>query len=325
MGRALPADRPEGRGPHLRGGHPGQLPVRQGRRRVRDEDRAPARPAAPRCRSSSPRWSRRTPTPRAARSAPTEIWDIFSTEYLTPGQVALEDHQSSSVVDGKHVLYAEISVDGATQEIEGVGNGPISAFCSALASVGVDVRVLDYAEHALTEGTDAQAAAYVEVAVAGPASPGGRPPGNPPGRDDPCNPPAEPRWRRRGLLGRRHRHEHRDRVHARGPVRRQPFPPRLVPVLPLSGTGGGASHSPTARPGSVTPAEPPGAVAPYPALPQCQELKAAPDGGINRPYRSPLAAREHLDPAGLFGQAVRVKSRRARWLDRVRSRGWPVQ
>ena len=31
------------------------------------------------------------------------------------------------------------------------------------------------------------------------------------------------------------------------------------------------------------------------------------------------------DPAGLFGQAVRVKSRRARWLDRVRSRGWPVQ
>ena len=32
-----------------------------------------------------------------------------------------------------------------------------------------------------------------------------------------------------------------------------------------------------------------------------------------------------LDPAGLFGQAVSVKSRRARWLDRVRSRGWPVQ
>jgi 2-isopropylmalate synthase len=27
--------------------------------------------------------------------------------------------------------------------------------------------VLDYAEHALTEGTDAQAAAYVEVAVGG--------------------------------------------------------------------------------------------------------------------------------------------------------------
>jgi 2-isopropylmalate synthase len=81
--------------------------------------------------------------------------------------VALLEHQSSSVVEGKHVLSAEVSVDGAGQEIEGTGNGPISAFCAALASVGIDVRVLDYAEHALTEGTDAQAAAYVEVATGG--------------------------------------------------------------------------------------------------------------------------------------------------------------
>jgi 2-isopropylmalate synthase len=99
---------------------------------------------------------------------PKEIWDIFSAEYLTPGPVTLEDHQSSSVVEGKHMLAAEISVDGTSQEVEGVGNGPISAFCAALASVGIDVRVLDYAEHALTEGTDAQAAAYVEITVAGP-------------------------------------------------------------------------------------------------------------------------------------------------------------
>jgi len=98
---------------------------------------------------------------------PNEIWDIFSAEYLTPGPVALEDHQSSSVAEGKHALSAEISVNGKAQEIEGIGNGPISAFCAALASVGIDVRVLDYAEHALTEGTDAQAAAYVEVATGG--------------------------------------------------------------------------------------------------------------------------------------------------------------
>ena len=49
----------------------------------------------------------------------------------------------------------------------GTGNGPISAFCAALASVGIEVRVLDYAEHALTEGTDAQAASYVECAIDG--------------------------------------------------------------------------------------------------------------------------------------------------------------
>ncbi len=47
VGRAVPADRPEGRGSDVRGGHPGQLAVGQGRRRLRHEDRAPARPAAP--------------------------------------------------------------------------------------------------------------------------------------------------------------------------------------------------------------------------------------------------------------------------------------
>jgi 2-isopropylmalate synthase len=96
---------------------------------------------------------------------PDEIWDAFTATYLAPGPVALLDHQSSSVVDGKHVLSAEISVDGSAQEIEGIGNGPISAFCAALASVGIQVRVLDYAEHALTEGTDAQAASYVECQI----------------------------------------------------------------------------------------------------------------------------------------------------------------
>ncbi len=98
---------------------------------------------------------------------PSEIWDIFSAEYLADGPVGLLDHQSSSVTDAKHVLSAEISVDGKAQEVEGTGNGPISAFCAALASVGIDVRVLDYAEHALTEGTDAQAAAYVEASTGG--------------------------------------------------------------------------------------------------------------------------------------------------------------
>jgi 2-isopropylmalate synthase len=51
--------------------------------------------------------------------------------------------------------------------VEGTGNGPISAFCDALASVDIGVRVLDYAEHALSAGSDAQAAAYVECEIGG--------------------------------------------------------------------------------------------------------------------------------------------------------------
>jgi 2-isopropylmalate synthase len=100
---------------------------------------------------------------------PAEIWSIFSSEYLAGGPVALLDHQASSVVEAKHALSAELRVDGVAREVEGTGNGPISAFCDALASIGISVRVLDYAEHALTAGTDAQAAAYVECEVGGQA------------------------------------------------------------------------------------------------------------------------------------------------------------
>ena len=99
--------------------------------------------------------------------SPPRMWEIFSAEYLAEGPLALLDHQTSSVVEAKHVLSAEISADGRDRQVEGVGNGPISAFCDALASVGVTARVLDYTEHALTEGTDAQAAAYVECETGG--------------------------------------------------------------------------------------------------------------------------------------------------------------
>jgi 2-isopropylmalate synthase len=63
------------------------------------------------------------------------------------------------------VLTVEVEVDGVRREIEGVGNGPIAAFVAALADIDVQARVLDYAEHALSAGGDAKAAAYVEVTV----------------------------------------------------------------------------------------------------------------------------------------------------------------
>jgi 2-isopropylmalate synthase len=99
--------------------------------------------------------------------SPADMWEKFSGEYFSPGPLALLGQQTSSVVDSKQVLTAEISVDGQTQQVEGVGNGPISAFCDALATIGISARVLDYTEHALTEGSDAQAAAYVECETGG--------------------------------------------------------------------------------------------------------------------------------------------------------------
>ncbi|RAJ42628.1 2-isopropylmalate synthase [Kitasatospora sp. SolWspMP-SS2h] len=101
---------------------------------------------------------------------PADIWAVFQDEYLpTPanpwGRISLSGSRSLTTEDGRDALSTEAVVDGTPVTLTGSGNGPVSAFVNALASIGVDVRVLDYAEHALSEGGDAQAAAYVECAV----------------------------------------------------------------------------------------------------------------------------------------------------------------
>ncbi|PRY17299.1 2-isopropylmalate synthase [Kineococcus rhizosphaerae] len=103
-----------------------------------------------------------------------QIFDVFSDEYLpsttgTPewGRFALRGTRSVSVAGGADTLEVDLYDGGETATVQGTGNGPIAAFCSALHERGVDVRVLDYAEHALSAGGDALAAAYVECAVEG--------------------------------------------------------------------------------------------------------------------------------------------------------------
>ena len=96
------------------------------------------------------------------------MWEIFSAEFLAQGpRAGLLAHRTSSKVDEKDVLDVDVRIDGEIREIEGVGNGPISAFCDALGGVGIEVRVLDYHEHALSAGSDAKAAAYVECQLDG--------------------------------------------------------------------------------------------------------------------------------------------------------------
>ncbi|CAM3799442.1 2-isopropylmalate synthase [Nocardioides zeicaulis] len=97
---------------------------------------------------------------------PEEIWSVFRAEYLdreTPLQ--LDSVHTSSAAGEKDRLTVGVHVDGERRELTGEGNGPIAAFVDAIAEVGHDVRVLDYAEHALSAGGDAIAAAYVECAV----------------------------------------------------------------------------------------------------------------------------------------------------------------
>ncbi|MEV0662002.1 2-isopropylmalate synthase [Actinomadura luteofluorescens] len=97
---------------------------------------------------------------------PERMWEIFEAEFLANGpRAGLLAHRTTSRVDEKDALSCDVRVDGEIREIEGVGNGPVSAFEDALAAVGIDIRVLDYAEHAMSAGGDARAAAYVECDV----------------------------------------------------------------------------------------------------------------------------------------------------------------
>ncbi|WP_433375653.1 2-isopropylmalate synthase [Streptosporangium sp. CA-115845] len=106
--------------------------------------------------------------------SPAQMFEIFTDEYLPNeagpwGRLGLLAHRTASQGDEKDAISADLRIDGEIREVEGVGNGPISAFCEALARVGIEVRVLDYAEHALSAGTDAKAASYIECEIAGQA------------------------------------------------------------------------------------------------------------------------------------------------------------
>ncbi|MCL6549731.1 MAG: 2-isopropylmalate synthase [Acidothermus cellulolyticus] len=98
--------------------------------------------------------------------SPAEMWKIFEAEYLAPTEpLALLSHHTSAAVDDKDTLTVEVRYQGERRLLEGTGNGPIAAFVDALADLDIDVRVLDYAEHALSSGGDAKAAAYLECAI----------------------------------------------------------------------------------------------------------------------------------------------------------------
>jgi 2-isopropylmalate synthase len=97
-----------------------------------------------------------------------EIWEVFKAEYLdreTP--LRLNSVHTSSAAGEKDALDVNVYVDGELRTLHGEGNGPIAAFVTAINGLeqNFDVRVLDYAEHALSSGGDAVAAAYVECLV----------------------------------------------------------------------------------------------------------------------------------------------------------------
>jgi 2-isopropylmalate synthase len=98
--------------------------------------------------------------------SPSAMWEAFRTQYLPEHPVyELKSHELISE-DGSDTtrITAQLVVDGASRTVTGAGNGPIAAFVDALrGGLGAELDVVDYAEHALGQGADAAAVAYVET------------------------------------------------------------------------------------------------------------------------------------------------------------------
>ena len=95
---------------------------------------------------------------------PVMMWDAFEAEYLPANpRHTLDGHELRT--DGKVTsVTAQVLVDGEHRTLTSSGNGPISAFVNAIADgLGTNIDVLDYAEHALSAGSEATAVAYVET------------------------------------------------------------------------------------------------------------------------------------------------------------------
>ena len=107
------------------------------------------------------------------------LWSIFADEYLPAaaapeaelsrwGRFELRGATLTSTGDDEDSTLTVTLVDsGEEKHLTASGNGPLDAFVTALESTGLSVRILDYVEHALSEGRDAKAASYVECEVDG--------------------------------------------------------------------------------------------------------------------------------------------------------------
>src|SRR6266478_578594 len=102
-----------------------------------------------------------------------DIWSLFEETYLRRDGVVLVDYSifPEPRAPERRRITATIIRDGVERRIEGVGNGPIAAFVDALQrECDIELTVVDYREHAIGAGADAQATAYVQIRDAGEAT-----------------------------------------------------------------------------------------------------------------------------------------------------------
>ena len=94
----------------------------------------------------------------------SQIWDIFEKKYLQPVSNYSYIKHSSSSKDDLHKLELTMNMNNEETTIQGSGNGPIDSFVNGLSEkIGVEIKVADYHQTAISSGSDAKAAAYIEL------------------------------------------------------------------------------------------------------------------------------------------------------------------
>ncbi len=94
----------------------------------------------------------------------SQIWDIFEKRYLQPVNNYSYIKHSSSSKDDLHKLELTMNMNNEETTIQGSGNGPIDSFVNGLSEkIGVEIKVADYHQTAISSGSDAKAAAYIEL------------------------------------------------------------------------------------------------------------------------------------------------------------------
>ncbi len=94
----------------------------------------------------------------------SDIWDVFQRVYRPDGgRFQLQAYEETRAADGSRIFAGKIGVDGQVRSVSGRGNGLLSSVVATLDDAfGVQLEIRDYSEHAMSKGSDARAAAYVE-------------------------------------------------------------------------------------------------------------------------------------------------------------------
>ena len=93
-----------------------------------------------------------------------EIWEIFETNFLKPKNNFAYQSHTSSTKDDVNELEVKMIMNTDEVTVSGTGNGPIDSFVNGLSKeLGINIKISDYHQSAISSGSDAQAAAYIEL------------------------------------------------------------------------------------------------------------------------------------------------------------------